>query len=119
MISRKQAKKLVQQKYGPTASVVNVSSKNRHERFGVMFVEVGGLDSAKLACFGHGDSYEAAIKMAEENELAKKYEQEWSNTKKDFETFKNDPQAYLQSKKAQIEQAEQLQYISNVGIHEI
>jgi hypothetical protein len=44
--------------------VVHVSSKNRHERFGVMFVEVGGLDSAKLACFGYGDSYEAAIKMA-------------------------------------------------------
>lgn len=118
MISRKKAKQLVQEKYGPTASVVHVSSKNRHERFGVMFVEVGGLDSAKLACFGYGDSYEAAIKMAQENELAKKYAQEWLNTKKDFDaSFKNDPSAYVKEKMAEIEQA--MQQKSDVGIHEI
>lgn len=95
---------MVQEKYGPTASVVNVSSKNRHERFGVMFVEVSGLDkSQKLACFGHGDSYEAAIKMADSNELAQKYAKEWEQTKKDFETFRNDPHGYLEAKKAEMQ----------------
>lgn len=120
MISRKQAKKLVQEKYGPTASVVNVSSKDRNQRFGVMFVEVAGLDQQKLACFGYGDSYEAAMKMADENPIAQKYAEEWNKMKTvDWEKFRLDPHGYLAQKKAEIEKAMEVEAKSDVGIHEV
>jgi len=50
-----QARKYVQEKYGPTANVVNVSSKNRHERFGVVYyAPAGALGSAAIGCLGYG-----------------------------------------------------------------
>ena len=60
-------------KYGDRASAVNVSSKNRNERYGIVITVPGGaLSDPLLGCLGFGDSFQAAWDMAEKNEAAQK-----------------------------------------------
>lgn len=96
-MNRVEARKLVREKYGPSADVVAVSSvKNRHERFGVVFTEPAGKDSAPvLLVLGHGDSFQAAIDHADKNEASKLIAKRWEDLKLEFKEFGENPQAYI------------------------
>ena len=64
-MNKVEARKFVQEKYGPTANVVNVSSKNRNERFGVVYyAPAGAIGESAIGCLGYGDSYDSAISHA-------------------------------------------------------
>ena len=95
--NRTTARKLVKEKYGPSADVVAVSNvKNRHERFGVVFTEPGGKDSAPvLMVLGHGDSFQAALDHADQNEASKLIAKRWEDLKLEFKEFGENPQEYI------------------------
>lgn len=98
-MNRKQARQLAKQRYGPGASVVNVSNLDRHQRFGIMiYIPGGAFNRPELGCLGHGDSYQAAWDHTLESGAANAVANEWTKTKRDYETFKNDPVGYKQMK---------------------
>jgi len=95
-MTRKMAEKKARETYGPTATAVQVSSKDRNQRFGVSMVEPGGLDRAPiLVVLGFGDSYEAAFKMAETNPAATMAENRMKTIKEVYERGGfNSPEEY-------------------------
>lgn len=112
-MNRRQARERARDIYGPGADVVNVSAKDRNQRFGVVYVGVGGVSSpAHLGCLGYGSSYDAALEMAAQNEVAKQIAERWLKAKADFKEFGEDPQAYI---KKEVEKMEQTMENNNNG----
>lgn len=72
MTQRQEYRKRAKDIYGPTADVIRVSDvKNRDQRFGVAYIEVGGIGSPKrLVVAGYGANWDDAFKMAEGNPIA-------------------------------------------------
>lgn len=106
-MNKKQARQWAQQNYGPTASAVNVSSRNRDERFGIVYIDLGGpMQPRALFCLGKGDSFQKAVQDAKNNPVAQGFQRQWSVTKKEFEEFGKDPHSYMQKRKKQMQEIE-------------
>jgi hypothetical protein len=104
------ANKLAQAVYGPNTEAVAVSNAlDRHQRFGISYVEPKGVDGSPpvLTVLGHGDSYEAAFKMAEGNPWATTVKGRWEDTQEEYEEFKKDPKAYAENQANKLKELEE------------
>lgn len=106
-MNKKEAARIAKKKYGPLASAVNMSNKDRSQRFGIVLVTPGGaFDKPTLYCLGYGSNYSQAMAMTDSNPTAKAFEQQWTGAQNDLKKFYTDPVAYFEEEKKKIEDKE-------------
>lgn len=105
-MTKKQANRKAKELWGLSASAIpNSDPADRHNRFGVGFIEAGGAFSdRRLVVAGYGDSWEAAFELATKNPLATKQQQEYATAMAEFKEFGANPEAYLEKQKLKVEE---------------
>jgi len=105
-LNKREATRLAKERYGPTASAIAVSSRDRNQRKGIAIIEPGGYGGNPLfVVLGYGGSFEDAFRMASENPRALEAELQWKKSLEEWEKFKNDPQAAVDDMKDELRRA--------------